>query len=378
MKIVFIIDSLGPWGKERQLVELLKGLDRKPGFQVKVVLLTDLIHYAEVYDLKSEIIIMKRKIKKDPTVFLKLYKIINEFKPDLIHSWERMCTFYALPVAKLCGVKFINGVIQNATPNPKKFNRRWLLERISFPLSDAIVSNTKAGLKAYNVKSKKGHFVHNGYDFQRLTNINTKDEIRKKFNINTTCVVGMVGKFDSRKDYKTYIKGALKILQKGKDVTFLAIGDGSNAREKISRSSFDECKNMVPSEYKKRIIFTGIQTNVESLINVFTVGVLLTNLDVHGEGVSNSIMEYMALGKPVIATNGGGTPEIVEDGVNGFLVDNNSIDDFVGKLSIFLDDTGAAKSMGKNGKELIKRKFSLELMTQNFIDLYETILKTNP
>ncbi|MCZ6594990.1 MAG: glycosyltransferase [Bacteroidetes bacterium] len=377
MKILFIIDSLGAWGKERQLVELLKGLDSMSNFETKVVLLTNLIHYEEVLNLRSKIHVLERKQKKDLSIYKRLYNICKDFTPDVIHSWERMCTVYALPVAKLVGAKFINGVIQNATPNPKKFGQRWLLEKITFPFSDVIVSNTEAGLRAYKIPSKKSYYVHNGYDFLRLKNLQPKEDILKKFKIFTPLVVGMVGRFDSRKDYKSFIGCALQILQYREDVTFVAVGDGSNARGDTTRSIFELCKNMVPSEFKERIIFTGLQTNVESIINVFSVGVLLTNLKVHGEGVSNSIMEYMALGKPVIATLGGGTPEIVEEEVNGFLIQNNDTEQLIEKLEVLLDNRELAVAMGKKGKEKVQNEFNLEVMTQNFVHLYKNLLGEN-
>ena len=378
MKILFIIDSLGPCGKERQLIELLKGLNHIYKYQTKVVLFTNFIHYKEIFDLDCEISIVQRKRKRDLTIFYKLYFIFSDFKPDIIHSWERMCTFYALAPAKLSGAKFIDGSIQNATPNPIKYGRRWLQEKLTFPFSDVIVSNTAAGLKAYEVNPEKGFYVHNGYDFSRLENLAPEQAIREKFKISTPLVVGMVGRFDARKDYETFIKCALRMLQYRKDVTFVAVGDGKNARGDVSRSTFDSCKAMVPHEFQNRIIFTGLQSNVESIINTFSIGVLLTNLKVHGEGVSNSIMEYSALGKPVIATFGGGTPEIIREGVNGFLIPENNIQKLEDKLNLLLDDSKLAVSMGERGRKILYNEFNLEVMTQNFVKLYKNIISKKP
>jgi glycosyltransferase involved in cell wall biosynthesis len=375
MKILFLIDSLGPCGKERQLVELLKGLDIIYNFKTKVVLFTNFIHYKDVHNLNCEISIIERKRKRDFSIFYKLYKIFNQFKPDIIHSWERMCTFYGLPASKFIEAKFIDGSIQNATPHPKKYCKRWLQEKLTFPLSNVIVSNTAAGLKAYKVNPKKGFYVHNGYDLSRLDNLVSSETIRNKFNISTPKVVGMVGRFDLRKDYQTFIKCAIKILKNREDVTFLSIGDGTNARGDISRSTFELCKKMVPSEFQNKIIFTGLQTNVESIINILSIGVLLTNFNVHGEGVSNSIMEYSALGKPVIATLSGGTPEIIREGVNGFLIPKNDIELLEEKLNLLLDDNRLAISMGEEGKHILHNEFNLEVMTQNFVNLYKQILQ---
>ena len=77
-------------------------------------------------------------------------------------------------------------------------------------------------------------------------------------------------------------------------------------------------ESMIPIEFKDKIIFTGKQKHVESIINIFDIGVLCS---CYGEGISNTIMEYMALGKPVIATDCGGNKEIVVHNVTGFLIE---------------------------------------------------------
>ena len=86
----------------------------------------------------------------------------------------------------------------------------------------------------------------------------------------------MVGGFYPRKDYATFLKSAINILDKKSEVTFLAVGDGPNLRD------FQE---NIPKEYRKRILFPGRQDNIESIINLFTVGVLTTMHDVHEEGI---------------------------------------------------------------------------------------------
>ena len=72
-------------------------------------------------------------------------------------------------------------------------------------------------------------------------------------------------------------------------------------------------------------------------MNIFDVGILLTNSMEHrGEGISNSIIEYMALAKPVVATRGGGTNEVVIDGQNGYLIDPFNEDQLIEKIKILV------------------------------------------
>jgi len=86
---------------------------------------------------------------------------------------------------------------------------------------------------------------------------------------------------------------------------------------------------------------------------------------------SNSIMEYMALAKPVIATNGGGTCEIVVDGVTGFLIEPHLTDTLTEKVEYLLNNKDTARSMGKAGGERVFNEFNLDRMTNNYLELYK-------
>ena len=171
----------------------------------------------------------------------------------------------------------------------------------------------------------------------------------------------MVATFSDNKDYETYISAAKMIFQKRNDVTFLAIGDGEN---------LEKCKKMVKPQFQDRIRFLGKQNDVESIINVFDVGVLSTNTKVHGEGISNSIMEYMALSKPVVATRGGGTNELIEEWVTGFMVPSGDYNKLSHWIEHLLTNMQLAEQMGKAGKKRLKDYFSMKNMIESYIALY--------
>lgn len=116
----------------------------------------------------------------------------------------------------------------------------------------------------------------------------------------------MVASFSNYKDYRTYIQAANRVLNKVNYITFLCIGSGDDKTY----------RELVDPESKKFVKFLGRQENVESIMNICNIGILLT----YTEGISNSIMEFMALGKPVIATDGGGIKELIIDRETGFLI----------------------------------------------------------
>ncbi len=356
-----MIDALGPGGTERRLVQLLKRLTEKE-FSAKLILLTDIVHYKEVYDLNVEVIILKRKIRLDPGIFFKLCKICREWRPDIIHAWGSMPAIYAGPVAKALRIKMINAMIADA---PTRLNAKQKIRALfSFPFSEVIQANSQAGLKAYGVPSKKGNFIHNGFDFERIENLSGRSSIMEELNISTRYVVGMVAGLKYHKDYDSLTEAALGILKQRDDVTFVYVGDGLE---------LPRIKKMAGGN--SRIIFMGNRNDVESIIDIFDIGLLLTNLERHGEGISNSIMEYMALSKPVIATDGGGTRELVTDGETGFLIPQRSPAILAEKINCLLNDDDLRSSMGKRGRERIENEFNIDKMTSEHMNLYRTLVR---
>jgi glycosyltransferase involved in cell wall biosynthesis len=122
-----------------------------------------------------------------------------------------------------------------------------------------------------------------------------------------------------------------------------------------------------------QILFPGRISEVEALVNACDIGVLFSNISIHGEGISNSIIEYMALGKPVIVDDCGGTNEFVIEEENGFFTTNRTIED-VGNLIIDLfRNPQKRKEIGNKAKDTVMSMFTLERMGVEFERLYKEI-----
>jgi glycosyltransferase involved in cell wall biosynthesis len=362
MKILFVTNSLeSAGGQERQTVELLKGYVKKPNLDIEVVLFSKKIFYTEIYDFGINIHFIIQKFRKDPTILFKLYKLCLKIKPDIIHTWGPTSPCYLFIISKLLGIKFINEYIQNAPPRIRIFDKNWFRTKITFPFSDLIVANSKAGLDAYKVSNKKSTYIYNGFDFSRTNNLDDKRLIKNKFGINTKYVIGMVGSFQDRKDYHTYIEAGNKILNLRKDVTFLSVGSGHNLKY---------CKLLVKQLNKNYIKFLGSQKDVESIINICDICVLSTNYDIHGEGIANVIGEYMMLSKPVIATDAGGTKEIVIDGKSGYLIKNGDVEEMAEKIIILLNNSELRDKMGEWGRNNIRKNFGFKRLVDKHYELY--------
>jgi glycosyltransferase involved in cell wall biosynthesis len=371
MRIFFIIDALIKGGIERRMLELIKTLSKDKKFDIYLISLNERVDYDYVYDLPIKFETIKRKVKKDFCLYVILYKKIKEFRPDIVHSWGSMASLLVAPIAKLLKTKFVNGYIGQAPLNVTLRDPFYVRGLLTFPLSDAIVSNSMAGLKAYRAPSKKSYCIYNGIDFKRFEGLKLISEVKKEILGNDSykrILIGMLAAFEDRKDYATYINVALRMCKLNDKIYFICIGGGDN---------LESIKKMVPNDYlDTRIIFLGKRSDVESILQIIDIGVLLTNTKLHGEGVSNAIIEYMASSKPVIATRGGGTDEVIFDDKNGFLVDYAAEDQIIEKIECLLQNETKAKAMGKWGYDFVHEKFDINNASKIYIDLYQKLLSS--
>jgi glycosyltransferase involved in cell wall biosynthesis len=360
MKILFFSDGFRKGGKERRLLELLKVIEREK-IDYRVVSIHPEIEYEISDEIKSKIIRLVKKRKKDINPFIEFYKICKNYNPDIIHTWSSMVTFYCIPTKILLRKRLINSQITDAPPRFNKWSIFGLTCRINFFFSDLILSNSYAGLKAYNASCKKSKVIHNGIDLARFNILETKEDIKRKLCISTKYCITMVASFSDNKDYETYIQVAYELQKMRNDIIFFAVGDGKN---------FQSCNNYAFGLGIENFHFLGKRNDVEKILKASDVGVLISNVDLHGEGISNAILEYMAMCLPVIANDAGGTREIINNGVNGYLINEESPIEIANLINDIIDDPEKRIRMGKAGEKKIYDSFTIENMGKEFGKIY--------
>jgi glycosyltransferase involved in cell wall biosynthesis len=363
MKILFFIDCLTSGGKERRLVELMKGLKLLPEVQFELVIMSEDVHYKEVFELGITIHYLIRRSKKDFSAFYKFYKISKIYRPDFIHCWDSMTAVLSVPICILLQIRMVNGMITDTPLQRNIFYKPLLRARLTFPFSNIIIGNSNAGLKAYSAPKRKSFVIYNGFNFVRINGLLEKSVILKKIGVKSKYVVGMVAAFGEFKDYKTYFEAAQLLLKNRDDVTFLAIGNNTDS---------EQSESLILKENKANFKLLGKQSGIESYINAMDICVLST----YSEGVSNSILEYMALSKPVIVTAGGGSNEIVVNATTGFLISQSNSLELCDKIELLINDDQLRQRMGYEGKERIINHFSIEKMVDSFVDIYSRFLYT--
>jgi glycosyltransferase involved in cell wall biosynthesis len=272
-----------------------------------------------------------------------------------------MTTFYAIPTKLIRRVPLISSMITNGQRDWKLFSLIFLLFRADIFFSDVILANSKAGLNAYKLNIPKAKVILNGVHLERFQKkFNTK-KVRDDLEIIADFMLVMVADFSKTKDYDLFLDVAKEIGKIRDDVTFVGVGNGPEWKRIQQRIKDEQINN---------IILTGKQNDVEQIIAASDIGLLCT----YSEGISNSIIEYMALGKPVISTDIiGGSKEIIIEGETGYCIER-SAEKIVDSINVLLNNTELRILMGNKGRERISSFFSINRMGEEFVSVYKDVL----
>lgn len=358
VKVLFIISSLESGGKERQCLELIKGLCEKE-VSCELVLLKDQIAFTEIHHTCCTLHLLNKQEHSKYQIYRQLKQIAMAAKPDFIQSWDTQSSVYAALVSLFSKASFINYSIQYA----KKvhfFSKHGLSAAFGFIFSKTIIANSEAGLSAHFGVSK-GICIKNGYDLNRASQLRPQADLTQELSLDFDHVIGMVGNFLPAKDHKTLVISIQRLLEKGHRIGGIMIGQGP---------TLDAIKKLIKPEYNEHFRFLAGKTNVEEYINLFDIHCLICNTRGHAEGISNAIMEGMVMGKPVVATDSGGNKELVVDGHTGYIVTPFDVAQLEQKLELLLKDETLRLKLGATGKKRIADVFSQERFVNDFMKLY--------
>jgi len=367
VKLLFIIHSLKFGGAERQLVELIKGLNQQQ-YDICLICIdnttegyTDLLMQAGI-----EIRYFCRSFKYDLRPVYSIYRYIRENKIDLVHTFENLGSLFGLSSAKLAGKPVVCSAIRNS--KDKNFKLQISIKILS-RFADIFVSNSLAGF-VNRFSRIKSHFrvVYNGVEFKRFEKKKVNIlKIKKDIGIiGFKHVIGMVASLSDHKDHETLLNAIPMVLQKYPEICLLLIGDGRQ-REKLKST----VRRMGLNE---NVYFLGYRNDVDEVIQIFNIAVLLTNSDIILEGISNAILEAMAVGIPVIASEGGGTNEIIKNNITGILVKPKRPEETAKAIIDLLGDKKKAKKISDSAKISVRQMFNLQKYVKNYEKIYRELI----
>jgi glycosyltransferase involved in cell wall biosynthesis len=176
-------------------------------------------------------------------------------------------------------------------------------------------------------------------------------------------VVGTVGNLRSVKNHLMFLEGLAKVLPHFSDVRGLIAGQPIPDEPDLPGKIALRIKEL---NLNGNVILAGFRSDVPALMHRLSVFCLTST----HEGMPNVILEAMAAARPVVATNVGGIPELVKDGVNGFLVEPGDIEGFAHAVKRLLEDSKLAERMGLAGRKRVEQEFSCDQAAQRLTKLY--------
>ncbi len=365
MRILYVVTSAGFGGASMNVLLLMRHMIAK-GHTVGLVSANERRLIKEAKELGVRVFVNPYFVRRlhllnDFRAFIPVYKAIKEFKPDLIHAhstkagvivrfWSMLLNFKPV-IFTAHGWAFTEG---------RKYWKRWLLAQIEkiagFATTKVIcVSNhdKELALKFKVVPPEKLTVIYNGVDHEPFLKAQRKKE-------DSEVIITYVGRLAPPKDLKTLLK-AIKPLT---GVKVLIVGDGE-LRNEVE-------KYVLKNELSEKVFLLGEREDVPEILANSDIFVLPSRW----EGLPFTIIESMMAGLPIVASKVGGIPELVDDGVTGFLVppgDHLSLAQAIKKL---IDDKNLREEMGRNGREKALKLFTVERMLNETIKVYDEVLKT--
>ena len=369
MKILHLIQTSGPGGAEKLLLTLAK--NSKDQYTSIIGLLKNgwLLKQLQNHDVKVKI------IPSDGSFDLKLIKnlvdIIKKEKIDLIHSHLLDMNFYSSLAAKVAGIPHISTEHGDIHHTSKKLDKKTLIKAKTIShFSDKIVFVSKFTrdkfLKITKVPERKIAIIYNGIDLKNCEKPIDVEKKRAELGIkNNEFVIGNVANLYPVKGQIYLLKAAKKVIKEFPNTKFLLIGRGE-LEEKLKK----EAQNLGIAPHIK---FLGFRNDVKELLKIMDVFVLCSL----SEGLPLSLIEAMASKVPVVCTNVGGIPEVIEDGINGFLVPVANSIILAEKIIYLLKNKTLSNNFTLYGYQKIKQQFSLQSMLDKYAEIYSDLMTMN-
>jgi len=312
---------------------------------------------------------------KDLLALMNLTFFLKKNRYHIVHTHNSKAGFLGRLAAKFAGVPVIVHTVhgfafhdqepiwrQNLFRNLERRASRWCDKMIfiSQPLIDW-------ALREGIVTEDKAVKIYSGIELDQFGPVtkDTKNKIRSKWRIgHEDVVIGVVSKLWEGKGHVILIKAFKELRKEIKDIRLVIVGEGY---------IYNELRNLVHMlGLDDSVLFTGFQMDVSEIIATFDVAVLPSFF----EGMGRVLLEAMAMEKPVVASRVGGIPDLVEHGVNGFLVSPGDVLELSNTIKKIVRDKKLAHEMGKKGRKRITEQFNAEAMVQSIEKVYNECLNT--
>ncbi|MBI4309297.1 MAG: glycosyltransferase family 4 protein [Candidatus Omnitrophica bacterium] len=360
MKILLMANHLNTGGISTYLLNLSRGLARK-GHQVWVACgdgnCVELLKRNGVHHVRMDI---RVKSEAHPKIFFALpamVRMIKTEKIDLIHANTRVTQVMAALAARLTGKPFVSTC--HGFFNPRRFRRM-------FPCWGKGVIAISHGVREHLIKDfhllpSSVRLIPNGIDLDQfaMAGARRRQELRRQWKSQGHPIVGIIARLSGVKGIDVLINAMPAVLAQFPRAKLWIVGEGPQ---------LNDLRNLVETKgLSTAVRFEPVINRSADILPIFDVFVM-PSLQ---EGLGLSVMEAQAAGIPVVASDVGGLPDLIEDGKTGLLAPPGNSDALAQKIIMMLKGPQRASAMAAAAKEQVAAKFSLEQMTSETVNFYE-------
>jgi glycosyltransferase involved in cell wall biosynthesis len=370
--VLQIVHGFIEGGSERQMIQMASLLHNSGDFQVHVASLsTGGVLRSEIERLQIPVIDFPLTSFYDSNMVQQTRRFVSYLKQhqiSIVHSHDFYSNIFGMTGAALAGLR---GRIasKRETTGTRSLAQR-TAERGAFKLARAVVANAgavKEHLIEQGVPGDKILVIYNGLELTRFQLNGDASQALERLDLETIRgrpVITMVANFEYRiKDHPMLLRAAQRVKTEVPEAVFVIAGEGELRAETEKLAG--------ELGLRESCLFIGRCASVPDLLAASDVCVLSSQ----AEGFSNSILEYMAAGRAVVATNVGGASEAIVEGETGYLVSAGDDRAMAERLTALLRDPEKRRTMGVKGRRRVEERFSTETRLKSTIALYKRFLK---
>ncbi len=384
-RVLHIITRLAYGGADENTIYTVNGLDREYyvidlmiGEENKEEMLAD-------FELKEGITLIRipglvRDLSpvKDLKALWNIYKVIKRNKYHIVHTHIAKAGVLGRIAARLAGVPIIihgiHGTTFPRTIHPLKQLLFKNIEQICGKFTDFFIpvgeDMKQKYINAGIGDARKYRTIYSGmelerfwqagnYSKERLTQLKRELGIKEQ-----EIVIGNVSKLQERKGFDYYLEVAKIIATEYEQVRFLIVGNGPHEQQ-----IKEKCREL---GLNNRVIFTGYRPDVEDMFAIMDIKVL-TSL---WEGLPRVLVQAAAVGKPIVSFTVDGAWEIVQNGINGYLVSLRDVEAMVAKIKYLIENRELREEMGKKSTELVSEAWDYKKMVKEIEGVYQEVISS--
>jgi glycosyltransferase involved in cell wall biosynthesis len=369
--VLQIVHGLIEGGSERQMIQMTTLLHEGGDYRVHVASLsTGGVLRSQIERLQIPTIDLPLTSFYDVNMMRQTRRFISFLKKhriEIVHSHDFYSNIFGMSGSALARIRGRIASKRETTGTRTRAQR--IVERTAFRLAHAVVANAaavKEQLIEEGTPGDKIAVIHNGIDLTRFQQNGDPREALSRLNLETILdrpVITMVANFEYRiKDHSMLLRAAQRVIRNVPEAVFVIAGEGI-LREETERVAAE-------MGLKESCLFIGRCSSVPDLLQASDICVLSSQ----AEGFSNAILEYMAAGRPVVATDVGGANEAIVEGRTGYLVRACDDQTMAERIVSLLRDPDRRTAMGRNGRQLVEERFSCDKRLLNTSTLYQRML----